>query len=556
MLLTVLTLLACTGDDPTEPETLWEGRYPGECSDGADNDGDGAYDCDDGDCDASPDCAPDTVVDTGDTGGTADTADPDDTAAQAAAARQAFLDAAWEALLIRVSDEVDEEWVPGIAVAVVVDGEIRNADAVGVSQYGGGMAATADTIFRWNSVSKMHTATAVMLQVEAGTMDLDAPITDHVPELVLDGGYDPADITLRHLMTHSASLPDWYEAQCGQSLADHWNGTSPYPWAPSGSFYNYSNDGWSLAGRALENLTGLDFRTLLQDQVLTPTGMETGTFDAAWAMDNAPYAIGWDGWGYYTPENWECLFNDPAAGLWGSVRDVAKTALLHLEDDGSLLSSDSIAAMRSQLTTWYPGDATVGMGQFTYQHRGVDYVSHGGSGAGFRTSWAIVPDQDFGIVVAANASWAEASELVTDAFDLYLDFPEPGEAERYDTDPSTWTVYEGIYEDPVFYGTMIVTLDELEQLYVRFVDSGNDSYRLYQYGHDAFFFVSNDYWYTMRFIPDDTGEVRWFVNRYFVGERAPGAPASPPPLATDEERRVIWDLAGLAEEPGPVFMED
>jgi CubicO group peptidase (beta-lactamase class C family) len=459
-------------------------------------------------------------------------------------------------LIARVGDEVDEEWVPGIAVAVVVDGEIRDAGAVGVTQYAGGMAATADTVFRWNSISKMHTATAVMQQVELGTMDLDAPITDHVPELVLSGGYDPADITLRHLMTHTAALPDWYDAQCSDSLADHWDRTSPYPWAPSGSFYNYSNDGWSLAGRALENLLGLDFRTIQAENVLGPTGMETGTFDAAWAMDNAPYAIGWDGWRYYTPEDWECGFNDPAAGLWGSVSDLAKTALVHLDDGGELLSPDSVAAMRSQQTTWYPGDATVGLGQFTYQHRGVDYVSHGGSGAGYRTSLAIVPSQDFGIVVAANASWAEVSELVTDAFDIYLDLPDDWEPDRYDTDPATWTEYEGVYEDPLYYGTMIVTLDELEQLYVRFADLGNDSYRLYQYGSDAFFFVSNDSWYTMRFIPDDTGEVRWFVNRYFVGEKNAGGPAGPAPTATDEERLTIWNLAALSEEPGPVFMED
>ncbi len=557
MLLPLLTLLACTGDDP-DPEPTWEGRNPGECSDGADNDGDGAYDCDDSDCVGAPDCEPDTgtpVVDSGDTGGTTDTVD---TAARAEAARQAFLDDAWQTLLDKVTDEVDEEWVPGIAVAVVVDGEVRDADAVGVSQYAGGMAATADTIFRWNSVSKMHTATAVMRQVQAGTMDLDAPITTYVPELSLQGTYDdPDQLTLRQLMSHTAALPDWYDAQCETSLDQHWDQETPWPWAPAGSFYNYSNDGWSLAGHALENVLGQDFRTLMDEQVLGPTGMGTGTFDAAWAMDNAPYAIGWDGSGYYTPENWECGFNDPAAGLWGSVRDLALTAKLHLDDDGSLLSPESVAAMRSQQPTGYPGESHVGLGQFSYDHRGVSYVSHGGSGAGFRSAWAIVPDQDFGVVVAANASWAEVEEIVTAAFDAYLDFPEDWEPDRYDTDPGTWSKYEGTYEDPVYYGTMIVTLDEREQLFVRLVDSGNDSFRLYQYGEDTFFYVRNGYWYTMRFMEDTgAGEWRWFVNRYFVGERFEGGPAGPAPTASESERLAMEQLAGRAEEPGLMLWED
>ena len=75
-LILTLSICACTTDEKINPE----GMNPGECTDAADNDGDGDYDCDDSDCFASPDCEEDTG-DTADTGtedtGTADTGTED-----------------------------------------------------------------------------------------------------------------------------------------------------------------------------------------------------------------------------------------------------------------------------------------------------------------------------------------------------------------------------------------------------------------------------------------------------------------------------------------------
>jgi len=94
---------------------------------------------------------------------------------------------------------------PGAAVAVVLDGELIYESGYGVKNHSGTDPVDPDTIFRIGSVTKMMTAAAVMQQVELGRVELDAPVTDYIPEFVV-GGRWPADrITVRASPTGSTS---------------------------------------------------------------------------------------------------------------------------------------------------------------------------------------------------------------------------------------------------------------------------------------------------------------------------------------------------------------
>ena len=526
-------LYGCGGSEPTSDsaERLWEGMTTGECSDEADNDGDGAYDCADSDCAGSPDC-------TEETGQTLD----DD----------AKLQAAWEALIERVEDEVEQEGVPGISLAVLVDGKLAFSGGVGVHTYASGSPVNSDTVYRWNSVSKMHTATAILRAVEAGEAALEDPVTEWVPELNLGGGYDPSDITLHHLLTHTAALPDMWTTSCSDTsdggLADYYLGRRITLMGPPGAFYNYSNNNWNLLGLVAERIYGAPFLELIDSEVLDPTGMTSGTFDVEQAVDG-PYAIGVDSnYEYYTPDLHDCAYMRPCTMLHGSVLDLAETARLHLADGDELLSSDTVAAMRSQHTTGYPDGSTVGYGQFTYSYRGVPYIAHSGSGAGFRSQWSIVPEQGFGVVVVANAAWADPYQIVEEAFDLFLDFDPDWQPTSTQTDPDTWGDYEGSYEDPTYWGTLEVYQRDNDKLYMDMLDSGG-SYRLYQYGGDTFFFVRNGYWYTVRFMRDDAGDVGWMVNRYWVGARQAQMGAVGAPPSTAEDREMVWQQSARRYRP-------
>jgi CubicO group peptidase (beta-lactamase class C family) len=239
----------------------------------------------------------------------------------------------------------------------------------------------------------------------------------------------------------------------------------------------------------------------------------------------------------------------PAGWLHGSVLDLARSLELHLQDGANLLTQDTVLAMRSQEPTGYPSGSTVGYGQFSYNYRGVDYVSHGGSGAGFRSQWSIVPSRGFGVAIAANASWADPYQLVEEAFDQFLDFDPAWTPENVQTDPATWSDYQGVFEDPSYWGTVEVYLDDNAKLQLLMLDSGG-TYRLYQAGRDEFFFVKDGSWYMVRFMRDEAGLVQWMVNRYWVGSRTDEeAPVPGPPPASTEEQARIWELWAADSQP-------
>jgi CubicO group peptidase (beta-lactamase class C family) len=512
----LLFLLACRPDTPTD-EATWEGKHPGECDDGADNDGDGAFDCFDTDCDGAPDCAP--VDDTD------DTAAPVDTDTDLAASRQV----AWDELVDFADGWINYYGVPGLAFAVILDGEIAYAAGTGTTQYGGGIPVTPETIFRWNSVSKMHTALAVLQQVEAGNLDLDAPVTDLLPDIQLTGG-DPDTITLHQMMTHTTGIEDYWDTSCSISEEQFWANTAPNSLIESDTLFNYSNTGWSLVGRIIEEVTGQDYADYMQDHVLTPAAMTTATFKPEEAVGGS-YSIGYDNGSFYTLDLHDCEYLRAATLLHGSVLDLGAMAELMLDGGGGLVT-DTSPMTTPQQPTGYAEVSHHGYGLFTWSLDGVDVLSHSGGGAGHSSYFLLAPDQGFGVVAVTNASYYYAGNLALKAAELFLDFPTDHTAQDYFTDPTTWTEYEGTYEDPLYNGTVSVSLDD-RYLYIRFVDGAGQNRRLYQSALDEFFYIYNGYYYYIRFIRDEHGTPQHIADRYWVAARSKNRSAPPPSLGPD-----------------------
>ena len=535
-----LLLTACTPTQTPE-EALWEGKNPGECIDGADNDGDGAFDCFDTDCGGAPDCAvEDTIEDTG---------EAIDTAEEAAIALAEARQDAWSELVESGEGWVNYYGVPGLAFAVILDGELAYATGLGSTQYGGSIPVTTDTVFRWNSVSKMHTAMAVLQQVEAGNLDLHAPITDLLPDISLSRGADPDELTLHRMMTHTTAMEDVWDTSCNISEEMFWNTASPNLLAEPGAVFNYSNTGWSLAGRALEVATGQDYAEYMKASILEPAGMETATFVPAEAVDGS-YSIGYDG-DFYTLDRHDCEFLRPATLLHGNVVDLATMAEVLLAGGDGLLS-DLTPLTQEQQLTGYTFSTHHGYGMYNWSIDGVDVLSHSGGGAGHSSYFLIAPDQGFGVVAVTNTAYFNAGNIALEAAERFLSFPGVAE-EEYFTDPDTWTEYEGTYEDLLYTGTISVSLQD-RYLYARFVDGANTDRRLYQVARDEFFYISNGYNY-IRFVDGEDGTPRFFANRYFVGTRSDAPGASPPPLSPEEvQSHIQRDARAEPLPPGHPWM--
>jgi len=429
----------------------------------------------------------------------------------------------------------------------VLEGQLAYSHALGYATYGSDIPLTADTVMRWNSVSKMHVALAAQQLADEGVVDLDAPVTDWLPEIDIAGDYEAFDLSIHDALSHTTALPDTWDTQCTRELDVAWLEEQEALHAEPGTLYNYSNVGWSLAGAVLESATATEFTELMRERVLEPAGMETATFDVSEVTEH-PYSIGYSDGSFYTPDLHDCPWLRPAGWLHGSVIDLAYSVEAQLS--GALV--EDWGAMHEQHPTYTSSRSEAGYSYFTWQEGEVTLVGHGGSGGGHRSYVLMVPDQDFGVVVATNSGTWNPYGLAHSAVEHFLGELETSDPEEMRTDPAGWDVYTGLYQDPDGAGEVQVSLGASDPyLYVRFNDGSNTWYRMYQDGRDEFFFVSSG-WNYIRFVPEDDGTIRYFANRWYVAER--GAPEGPPPPADRVEELIAKGSHAQPREPGePLF---
>ena len=187
-----------------------------------------------------------------------------------------------------VEKAMEENQVPGMAVGVVLDGDLIYAKGFGVANLESGEPVTPETLFLWAEGSFAPTAMAVTQLAEEGLLDLDAPITDYLPYFRLaDGRY--ADITARHILEHRSGLAD-----SGSAMADWPNFLPQYDdeaaeryiramadqrllFAP-GQGMEFSDAAYTILGDVIAKVSGQNFEAYMKEHVLSPLGMAQSSF--------------------------------------------------------------------------------------------------------------------------------------------------------------------------------------------------------------------------------------------------------------------------------------
>lgn len=153
-----------------------------------------------------------------------------------------------------------------------------DADSAGVAELAEPMPMTPETVFDLASVTKVvGTTMAIMLLVDRGLVDLDAPVHDYVPEFV-DGGKER--ITPRHLLTHRSGLAQWQPLYYRASTpADAYARIRALPlqWAV-GEERHYSDLGFMILGLLVEEVTGAPLDVFLHDELYGPLGLTATGF--------------------------------------------------------------------------------------------------------------------------------------------------------------------------------------------------------------------------------------------------------------------------------------
>ena len=178
---------------------------------------------------------------------------------------------------------VDKKEIAGAVTTVVTRDKVVALDVVGQADVANNVPMKADTIFWIASMTKPIAATAVMMMQEEGKLSVEDPVGKYVPELkdlkTKDG--KPANVTLRHLLTHTGGLGEATSEQSrkAEKLADlipHY-AAQPVKFEP-GTKWEYSQSGINTLGRVVEVVSGQTFDVFVQERLFTPLGMKDTTF--------------------------------------------------------------------------------------------------------------------------------------------------------------------------------------------------------------------------------------------------------------------------------------
>lgn len=333
----------------------------------------------------------------------------------AAAAQPQRYAAAIERIKKVVAHELESKRLPAIAIALVDDQTVVWSKGFGFADPEKKIPATADTVFRVGSVSKLFTDIAVMKLVEAGRLDLDAPVTKYLPDFRPKNPFN-TPITLRHLMTHRAGLVreppvgnyfDNVNADLGKMVESLNQTTLLY--AP-GTKIKYSNAGVAVVGYVLQKTQGQPFAKYVKENVLDVLGMKASAFEPVpETQKNLAKAIMWTLGGREFPAPTFELGMAPAASMYSTVNDLA-LFLRALSNDGTT-STLPILKPETLQQMWKPQFAEgaksgVGLGFFVGDHKGRRRVGHDGAMYGFATELAYLPDEKLGVVVAISCDCA------------------------------------------------------------------------------------------------------------------------------------------------------
>ncbi len=308
--------------------------------------------------------------------------------------------------------ETKQKHIPALSIALVDGNEIVWAGGFGYADPDGKIPATAQTIFRVGSVSKLLNDVAVVQLCEQGKLDLDADIRKVIPDFQPENPFDQP-ITLRRLMNHTSGLVR--ESPVGNyfdpsepSLKDTiYSLNSTKLLHSPGSRAKYSNAAVSVAGYAIEEVTKTPFADHLKRALLDPLGMKSSSFSADDKIKGKlakAYMWSYDGRRFDAPEF--TLGTIPAGNLYSSVTDLGRFMIAIFDEgrvDGRQVISRKILTEMLTPQTGPDGQRRrYGIGFRLGDFEGRSTFEHGGAVYGFATQFRGLKDEKIGVIAVAS----------------------------------------------------------------------------------------------------------------------------------------------------------
>jgi CubicO group peptidase (beta-lactamase class C family) len=324
-----------------------------------------------------------------------------------------------------------DQRIPSLSAGVFRDGEIAWAEAIGLADVEAPAGATPDTQYAVASITKTFTAAAVMQLRNEGKLDLDDPLSAHVPESAHGA---PA---IRRLLSHVSGLQrelpglSWetLEFESMEALLGHLEDAEQV--LPPGRRFHYSNLAFALLGEVVARRSGSPYKEFVEARFLGPLGLRRTTWQA-----EEPFARG-----YLTEPYSDAVRDEPdlqlnadtsAGQLWSTTADLCCWGSFLADPDPAILKPETAEEMRSVQVLvderWTEG---YGLG-LSLDRRGERvFTGHEGGMPGQISRFAFLPRERIAVATLSNGGdlgdlGLRLAELVADALPAEVGAWRPG----------------------------------------------------------------------------------------------------------------------------------
>src|SRR3954452_15758311 len=334
--------------------------------------------------------------------------------------------------LDRLLQERQADRLPSVAAAVVQKGEQLWASAVGSADYDDGRDATPDTQYRIGSITKTFTATAIMQLRDAGALDLDDRLEQHID------GIENGSPTIRCMLAHISGM----QREVGEMFVD---GTTPGEEEMEVAFalepaqaHHYSNLAFGLLGRVVSAKSDMPYTQYVDERIIKPLELTRTTWHP-----QEPKAQG-----YLVDEYARTVWKEPETDLggvaamgqlWSTVEDLATWATFLARGADGVLDAKTVESMWFPQVMYFPDEWVLGwgLGLMLYNHEGKIYGGHGGAMAGHLAGVYIHRKSQIGAAALTNSGTranmdmlavqlaAKAQELWPDDIEVWRPEQEP-----------------------------------------------------------------------------------------------------------------------------------
>lgn len=325
----------------------------------------------------------------------------------------------------KIVSEMKRLEVPGVAIGIYQKGKEFTA-GFGITSVEHPLPVTPDTLFQTGSISKTFTGTLIMMLVEQGKVDLDAPVRKYIRDFKVQDEGVSKKVTVRHLLTHMGGwVGDYFnEFGNGDDALDRMvKDIAKLPQVqPLGTIWSYNNTGFNVASRIIEVVTRKPYEQAAQEMLFDPLGLDMTFFYPSDILLTHRFVVGHQKvkGKVQVARPWAIgRAGNGVGGVVSTVRDLLKYARFHMSNGRkNLISGKSLRAMRVPQVDAGPR-GMMGITWFIRDAGKFKVYAHGGATNGQQAYFFYIPDQDFACAILTNSD--DGGIITSELFGLTLE---------------------------------------------------------------------------------------------------------------------------------------